>query len=386
MKINKDKTVLCIGSFFTRNYGDRAIFSVIQQALYSQAGIKARPFPLKPLFANRYGASMGLIKKIIIGALLLPRHYILLFKRARASSAITIGGGNLIHDVYPLTVIQFLFTCFTIKAARRKFLIFAIGAGPLRSRFSRMCISIAGRMSEGIIVRDNYSKSVLRKCWGLENHLRSEIVPDVVLSIDSEKKRSIKNAPLQVGISAMFYMMPGKYPGGNIEQYEAYLDKMETLLRMVIDRLEAKVVIFSTEPSEDQETVNDLKQRVADLQSVSITRVHSLPNAIRLTGSCDFHIGARLHSLILSLAQSVPSIALTSHGRVTGLFTELEAKDLIYDISDFDPASVIDSLELLKAERGRLLIKNVNKLKRQASKGISNMVEEINALVAESHH
>lgn len=372
--------VLCIGSFFTRNYGDRAIFSVINQALYSQAGLSARPFPLKPIFANRYGASMGLIKKILIGALLLPRHYIMLFKRVRASSAVIIGGGNLIHDVYPLTVIQFLFTCFTIKAARRKFLIFAVGAGPLRSRFSRICISVACRMSEGIIVRDNYSKSVLKKCWGLANRLRSEIVPDVVLAIDRKEKRSIRNSPLQVGISAMFYMMPGKYPGGNIKQYKAYLDRMEGLVRLVIDRLKAKVIIFSTEPSEDQQTVNDIKEKVEDLKSVSIARVNSLPTAIRLTGSCDFHIGARLHSLILSLAQGVPSIALTSHGRITGLYTNLDAKDLVYDIEIFNPSSVVDSIEKLMGRRGKILIDNVDKLRKRSQMGISNMVMEINSL------
>ena len=112
---------------------------------------------------------MGILTKIFVGALVVPKHYFSLFINARKSSAVLIGGGNLIHDVYILTVVQFLLACLTIRAARRKFLIFGVGVGPLRSRFSYICISIACLLSDGVIVRDTLSKKTIEKCWGIKN-------------------------------------------------------------------------------------------------------------------------------------------------------------------------------------------------------------------------
>ncbi len=372
--------VLCIGSFFTRNYGDRAIFQVIKRALFSQAGLRARPFPLKPIFVNRHGSSMGFIQKIFMGILLLPRHYVGLYKRARAAKAVVIGGGNLIHDVYPFTVVQFLLTCLVVRAAGRKFWIFAIGAGPLQRRISRACISMACRLSAGVIVRDSYSFSVLKQCWGIENRLQPEIVPDVVLTMERKEDRS-PNTPVCIGVSTMFYMMPQRYQGGKAEAYEVYLDRMENLIRLIVGRLKAQVLLFSTEPSEDQETVNELAKRVSDLKEVRAAKVKSLPSAIRITGSCDYHVGTRLHSLIFSLAQGVPAVALTSHGRITGLYTDLKAKDLLFDIANFDASSVVDALERLMGERGNRLLENVGQRRKEAVKGIANIVEEIHNAV-----
>jgi polysaccharide pyruvyl transferase WcaK-like protein len=82
--------------------------------------------------------------------------------------------------------------------------------------------------------------------------------------------------------------------------------------------------------------------------------------------------------LILSLAQGdVPSIALTSHPRITGLFQDLNAEDLLFDIDDFEPKTVADALQLLLGERGRMLMENVEKLRARSQKGISQVVSEI---------
>jgi len=379
MKKYNKKQVLCLGSYFTENYGDHAIFSVIEKALKSKGGIRALPFSIKPTFAYRHGTSMRLISKIVMGIFILPKHYLSMYKKAKDSSAVLIGGGNLIHDVYPLTVVQFFLTCLTIKAAGRKSLIFAVGVGPLRSWFSRLWISLSCKLSEGIVIRDTYSKRVIERCWGIKNRLREIIVPDVVLSIEAKEEKVLNKEQPLVGISTMFYKMPEKYPGGRKQDYQNYLKRMEDIVRLTVKRLKAKVIIFSTEPTEDQATVNELMARVQDLKDVSSVEIKSLALGLEVTGSCDYHIGSRLHTLIFSLAQGVPSVALTSHGRITGLFTDLDAKDLMHNIDDFNPASVVESVEKLMGDRGKNLIENVDNLRKRSQRGISNMVMEISS-------
>jgi polysaccharide pyruvyl transferase WcaK-like protein len=172
--------------------------------------------------------------------------------------------------------------------------------------------------------------------------------------------------------------MPGKYPGGQKIEYDKYIDRMEKLVRLIVKRLNAKIILFSTEPSEDQETVNRLANRVKDLENVQSIEIDSLPYAFEITRSFDIHIGSRLHTLIFSLAQGVPSVALTSHTRITALFTDLDAKDLIYDIKSFNPDSVVYSIYKLMNERGQKLLDNVDKLRKRSQIGISDMVSEIN--------
>jgi len=375
------KRILCLGSFFTANYGDRAIYDIIRRAIETEGGGQAVPFSLKPMIANKYGSSMGTLMKIFVGALVVPKHYFSLYHNARKSSAVLIGGGNLIHDVYILTVVQFLIACLTIRAAGKKFLIFCVGVGPLSNRFSYFCIGMACLISNGVIVRDTLSKKTIEKCWGIKKRLRKTIVPDVVLSMGQRKKKSPSKMKPLVGISTMFYMQPGRYPNGNKKAYEKYLQRMEELVRLVVKRLNMRVLLFSTEPSEDQETVDTVMHRVQDLKDISSTRIQSLESAVKVTSSLDYHVGSRLHTLILSLANGgVPSIALSSHTRIIGLYTELDAGDLVYDISNFNPKIVIDDLEKLTHERGRVLLENVDKLRKRSKKGISEMVAEICSL------
>jgi polysaccharide pyruvyl transferase WcaK-like protein len=377
--------ILCIGSFFTRNYGDRAIFKMIRDSIRAKVGLRVRPFPLKPIYANRYGSSMGLLRKLWFGLFLLPRHYRMLYKRLRRSSAVIIGGGNLIHDTNPLTVIQLLLVAMIIRTARRKFLIFAVGVGPLRSFLSRLPVSLVCRMSNGVVVRDTGSFSVINSCYGVKRKIRPVIVPDVVLALNERNRNVVGSqpkwsSPLMIGISTICYKMPGKYPGGALKKYLDYLTRLEELIRLIIDRTSATVLIFSTEPSEDQHTVEDLYQRLTDLNRVQKGRVNSLPSALDMTRSCDLHVGTRLHSLIMSLAQGVPSIAITSHGRITGLYNDLDAEDLLFDIEKFSPEDVLTALQCLAGPRGEELIENVNDMRERATRGLYHMALEIQYL------
>lgn len=370
--------VLCICHAFARNYGDRAIFEVLQDAFASQAGLLMRPFPIKPIYVNRHGHSMGPIRKLILGFVLLPGHYLALFRMARSSKSVMLGPGNPLQDVLPLHPVQFLLICLLVRAAGRRYWIFGGGAGPLRTRLGRLCIGLACRLAESVTVRDSVSIQALRSCPGAASKLRSETVPDVVLTLKPDRPHTWQRHPQRIGIAAIHFMRPGRSPGKrDPAAFEAYLGRMERLVRLIVARFGAEVVLFTNEPMEDQETVNDLAARLEDLPQVRVAAVHSVRSALEVAGSCDLHVGGRLHSVIFSVVQGVPAVALMSHGKLAGLYQDLCAQDLLFDIATFDPAEVVDALDRLGGERGRQLLQQVERLGHKAAGGIAAMAAEI---------
>ena len=66
-----------------------------------------------------------------------------------------------------------------------------------------------------------------------------------------------------------------------------------------------------------------------------------------------------------------------SHGKLAGLYQDLCAQDLLFDIATFDPAEVVDALDRLGGERGRQLLQQVERLGHKAAGGIAAMAAEI---------
>jgi polysaccharide pyruvyl transferase WcaK-like protein len=372
--------ILCIGHAFARNYGDRAIFNVLKEGL-AQVGLRARRFPIKPISINRKGHLMGPVGKVSRGLFLLPPHYVGLWRRARASSAVLMGAGNPMMDIHVLHAIQFLLICLVVRAAGRRFWIFGGGAGPLRTWIGRVCMSAACHLAEGVTVRDSFSVAALKTCPGLDRLLSPDVVPDLVLGQSFPQRCHEPNAPLRVGISAIHYRHPQRSPDADPAAYSAYLDRLERVIRLVVERLHAEVLVFTNEPMEDQETVGDVMARVRDVPGVRSVEVHSVRSAVTTAGMCDLQVGGRLHSVIFSLVQGIPAIALSSHGKIVGLYADLEASDLVYDIGSFDPEAIVANLEQLRGERGRCLLKNVTRLGSKSAAGLTAMAEQLRRFV-----
>ncbi len=377
----KADRVLCIGHAFARNYGDRAIYNALKDGLDAHGGLKARAFPIKPIAINHRGHSMSGFRKMVYGVIILPPHYIKLWHSARACKAVLMGSGNPLMDIYPLHSLQFLITCLVVRAAGRRFWIFGGGAGPLKTIIGRACISASCHLAEGVTVRDSASVEALRNCFAMDGILDREVVPDLVLGQEFVRRRLTAGGVFRVGIGAIHYRRPGRSPNADQAAYDAYLDRLERVIRLVVERMCAEVLVFTNEPMEDQDTVDDVMERVRDLPNVRTHNVNSVSSAIRVAGMCDVHVGGRLHSVIFSLVQGIPAIALSSHGKIVGLFADLEAADLVYDIESFDPDALVTNLERVRGERGERLLESVDRLGSRSAVGLKALVSEVRRFV-----
>lgn len=378
---DSDVKVLCIGSFFTRNFGDRAIYRAIRERLERDLGADVGRFPIKPLHVTHAPRDLSLLHKLVRGITWLPSHYLRLWRHSRASDVVVIGGGQLIHDLLPLTVVQFFLTCLTIRLARRRFLVGAVGVGPLDRRWSRLLVGTACSLSSGVIVRDSESFELMDSCPFSSRFLESEIVPDPALAL-THSRWSAPQDGARIGISTLFYLKPEEYPGGSEARYTEYLDRLAALVSRFETRSTDDVILFSTVPWEDGETVRSLANRCTDSHRVQRVAVHSVEEALDLTASLSLQVGTRLHSLLFSLGQGIPAVALANHPRIVGLYRDLNAADLLFDIDDFDPAEVVAACESLRGRRGEQLLARVRDMQREAERGLGGIARRVAALGA----
>jgi polysaccharide pyruvyl transferase WcaK-like protein len=188
------------------------------------------------------------------------------------------------------------------------------------------------------------------------------------------------HSPIKIGVSVLFQMKPSDYPGGTEEKYQQYLSCMAELVRLLNEKMGAEVVIFSTVPWEDMETVNELLSRFEGNDRVKGAKIDSVKDAFEVTGSLDLLVSTRLHSLIFALAQGVPSIALSDQERIIGLYLDLEASDLRFNINDFNPEEVVTALERLLQGRGQQLLAKVRDHQAKVAEGLQKIVAEIGAI------
>jgi polysaccharide pyruvyl transferase WcaK-like protein len=172
-------------------------------------------------------------------------------------------------------------------------------------------------------------------------------------------------------------MKPGDYRGGIEDKYQQYLSRMEQLVRLLTDKMGAEVVLFSTVPWEDTDTVDELLSRFKGNDRVKGAKIDSVEDSFEVTGSLDFLVSTRLHSLIFALAQGVPSVALSNQEKIIGLYLDLDASDLQFDINNFNPEDVVAAVERLHRGRGRQLLQKVRQHQAKAAQGLSEIVSEI---------
>jgi polysaccharide pyruvyl transferase WcaK-like protein len=77
------------------------------------------------------------------------------------------------------------------------------------------------------------------------------------------------------------------------------------------------------------------------------------------------------------LAQGVPAVALSNQEKIIGLYLDLDASDLQFDINNFNPEDVVAAVERLRRGRGRQLLQKVRQHQAKAAQGLSEIVSEI---------
>lgn len=216
------------------------------------------------------------------------------------TDALCIGGGNMLMDrgVFPsYTELFKKYIALAEKHSKPIYLI-DVGAGPFRTRYEK-------RIAIHAVKKCYYSSS--RDKWSQRLLSIKQLSRDPAFLLPFVKSGNEKDC---IAISVF-----------NDESilkncYNSYLVSFANIIKKLGKSM--RVVLFSTELS-DYKAVFDLYD-LCPGENVTIAKVNSLEDIITLYSRAKLIIGTRMHSLIISITQHIPAIAISWDKKIDSLY------------------------------------------------------------------
>ena len=304
------------GAYGTKNIGDDAILISIITSIKKVIGdTEFIVFSADIKESNKiYNA--GHIKYVKASL----KRPVTLIKTILKTDILLYGGGGLIYDHHGLKgLLARLSYIILAKILRKPVMIYAIGVGPLITRFGGFLVAIVLNQVDLITTRDKESMKLLKDigvnkppmcvtadpalCLPLEDsNVAMEIINKENISIDKMviglSIRSLKDKTIGIKVIAQICD----------ELAEAYNAEL-----LFIPMSKHKQAQFANDLYVNEEILKLLKHK----ESVKIIRGDYNPSEIKsIMGYTDLFIGMRLHSLIFAATMNVPIIGIVYDQKV----------------------------------------------------------------------
>lgn len=306
-------------------------------------------------------------------------------KSFEAADAIFMKGGGLIqsHGGLMSTYATYyrLYHIFLAQAIGKKVYILPNSFGPLKGPFVKWMVRNALKNCKLVTTREKQSQKVVKD----ELKLDIQCYPDLAFFLENgriddklfECKLNIRKERKIVAIT----MRPYRFP--NSEEPEKDYIKFQNELRDFIGWLYEKsympliiehtFAITTHENDGDciRDVINGLdkeKYRILSDRSMNCRQLKSV------YGKCDYIVGTRFHSLIFSLSNSVPGIAISYDGyKSIGIMSDMKLGNYVIDIGNVTS----DTLK----KKFNDVIKNEDVIKNNISKYIKEANYERTKLI-----
>ena len=256
------------------------------------------------------------------------------------------GGGQLLDSwggtwEYPYTILKWVSLA---RLSGTKCYFVNVGAGPLRHPLSRFFIRIALSLADYVSLRDQKSKSIIRKIGFKGEAL---VFPDCVYGMDLRLIDAGSNKALNqavVGMSPMAYCDPCRYWIQDQGAYETFVRKFVMFGSWLSERY--RLALFSTDVWFDAKTLDKVDQALKDQRSFDDTQllprepITTVEALLSHMSSMDYIVTCRFHGVVFAHLMNIPVIALSHHPKVTTLMADLGLSEYCLDIDTFDPESL----------------------------------------------
>ncbi|MDA8216497.1 MAG: polysaccharide pyruvyl transferase family protein [Dehalococcoidales bacterium] len=318
------------GSYGGLNLGDEAILRVIVTELRRSVPVEITVFSRNPADTlARHDVDRALPVRQLSRQEVRP-------EVARLDLLI-LGGGGILFDSEAGIYLREAMLAHELGVP---VMVYAIGAGPLRSPAAqRMVRDCLGRAAV-VTVRERRARQVLEEA-GLQDDIIVTADPALLLEPqplpeDALRREGMDGSRRLVGISV-------REPGAaapDIKQ-EEYHQLLANAADYMVDRLDADLVFVPMEPHVlDTQHSHAVIARMAYPRRATVLKgEYTSGQILTLMENFAFAVGMRLHFLIFAALQRVPFVALPYASKVTGF---LEALDL-------------DALPVQRVHAGQLL-------------------------------
>jgi polysaccharide pyruvyl transferase CsaB len=268
-------------------------------------------------------------------------------KAINKSDLIIIGGGGLLQDEFNLkTIPRYLLPAIIGRLRHKRFVFYALGVGPLNTRYSKSLIRLVSSQAAFISVRDNESKETMAGL-GLKE---VDVVPDPVFLLpkcDEKMTRQIlreedigQNRASRIGVSLReIYHTSRRKVRSMMELSEQQKQDIVLSLEKVAERTGGMLVFFCTDNVLDKKISEEISQR-CKCDTRLITADKYCPTEFAgLLGSMDIVITMPLHSAIIASISHIPIVAIDYNPKVRNFMRLIGQEEYLLPVENLENLS-----------------------------------------------
>jgi polysaccharide pyruvyl transferase CsaB len=281
------------GYFGYENAGDEAVLAGMLESLRAEDGdlevTVLSGDPAHTVRTHGVSAVRRMDPRAVIGAL-------------RASDGLVSGGGSLLQDRTSARPVAYYTGVMALaRLARRPYVIYAQGLGPIERAVNRRLAAMALRGAAYVSLRDDASVALAREL-GVRRPI--EVVPDPALALHP------------AGSGAGDHVLVAVRPWG---PDRAYLAELNAALRELA--ADARILALPMHEAVDRAVSAEV---VAGIPGAEMTTAGAdLDAQLAAIASARLVIGMRLHALVLAAAAGVPAIAVSYDPKVDAFATRM---------------------------------------------------------------
>lgn len=270
----------------------------------------------------------------------------------RSLDLLVICGGGQLRDnaggpyTFPLTLLKWVVMA-KLRGAQCCFL--NLGAGPLRTRSSRLFVRTALRFSSYTSFRDENSRRLIQQIGFRKS---SSVHADCVYALpfqipDRSREREAKRGT--VGVSPM----------------RVYWDRDPRIYARLIRELakfgawlgkgDHPVCLFSSEVPSDYEPIDDLLAATISegmLAPVRCPRIAGVDDLLQQMSEMDYVVTCRFHGIVFAHLLHIPVLAVSHHPKVSTLMNDLGLSEYCLDVHTVAAEDLMETFARLQENQG----------------------------------
>lgn len=318
--MNKKK-ILIIGWYGEGNIGDEAILQSIKNDLEREFDAEVSALSTRVEYTKRIQnikavSHMPLSMKSFVLNFLNFKKFKPALEAIKNSDIILLGGGGFLSDWSYFNPFNWLKYIVIAKHFGKKTMLYAIGAGPFRTKFGKFCVRfVVNKYIDKITVRDEESRDWLEKA-GVTKEITISGDPVIGLSYD----KSVLNLELKDKQRICFVLNP-YLKEKNPKKYENLESSLVEYLRTFSEN-KYELLFLPFENSKDYEFNKGLIEKSG--VEAKLVNLELDPNTtMNILSKSDLIVSLRLHGNIMAAACGTPFLPIVYHHKTAEFIKKL---------------------------------------------------------------
>lgn len=276
----------------------------------------------------------------------------------RKFDVVLVPGSGILEAVLTVRPWERPYSLFLVCAfgrlCRTRVALVSVGASASASPVTRRLLRAAARCAHYRSFRDTLSRDVMRMSGAPAGS--DPVYPDLVFALPTPADGADPHDRVGVGVMA--------YYGGNEDRkaakdiYSAYVAKMKTFVRWLVDN-GRRVVLFTgdhVDESVTAEIVADARAHRPDLDPswVVAAPVSSLDGLMQQMSSVGTVVATRYHNVLCALKMAKPTLSVGYAAKNDALMSDMGLADFCQSARALDVARLIEQFNVLELRRDEI--------------------------------